>query len=129
MRALGGTTFPDTVGWRQIAVPAYGPTALVSIGQGAIIPLVALSARALGASVGTAAVVVALIGIGQLIGDLPAGALAARIGEKRALIAACLLDATALLGAFLAPSLLMLAAAIFVVGLAGAVFSLPGRPI
>ena len=79
---------------------------LVSIGQGAILPLVALSARDLGASVGTAAFIVALIGIGQLLGDLPAGALAARIGEQRALVAACLLDAVALLGAFLAPSLI-----------------------
>jgi MFS family permease len=124
MRAPGSKPFPDTVGWRQIAVPAYGPTVLVSIGQGAILPLVALSARALGASVGTAAVVVALIGIGQLIGDLPAGALAARIGEKRALIAACILDVVALLGAFLASSLPLLAAAIFVFGLSSAVFSL-----
>jgi hypothetical protein len=83
MRAPGSKPFPDTVGWREIAVPAYGPTVLVSIGQGAILPLVALSARALGASVGTAAVVVALIGIGQLIGDLPAGALAGSARSER----------------------------------------------
>jgi MFS family permease len=110
--------------WRQIAVTAYGPTLLVSIGQGAILPLVALSARALGASVATAAFFVALIGIGQLVGDLPAGALAARIGEKRALIGACVLDAAALMGAFLAQSLVLLAAAMVVTGLAGAVFGL-----
>jgi hypothetical protein len=57
-----------------------------------------------------------------LIGDLPAGALAARIGGER-----CrrrLLDAVALLGAFLAPSLLLLAVAIFVLRLSSAVFSL-----
>ncbi|WP_312879675.1 MFS transporter [Microlunatus parietis] len=110
--------------WRRIAVPAYGPTILVSVGSGAILPLVALSARDLGASVGIAALIVALIGIGQLVGDLPAGALAARIGERRALIAACLLDAAALLGAFLAKSLILLGVAVFVAGLAGAVFSL-----
>jgi len=114
----------ETIRWRRIAVPAYGPTILVSIGSGAILPLVALSARDLGASVGVAAFVVALIGIGQLVGDLPAGALAARIGERRALIAACLLDTVALGGAFLARSLLLLAIAVFVTGLAGAVFSL-----
>jgi MFS family permease len=102
----------------------YAPTVLVAVGQGAILPLVALSARALGASVGTAAFIVALIGLGQLIGDLPAGALAARIGEKRALIAACALDAVALVGAFLAQSVALLAIAIGVTGLAGAVFSL-----
>jgi MFS family permease len=110
--------------WRDIVITAYGPTLLVSIGQGAILPLVALSARALGASVAIAAFIVALIGIGQLIGDLPAGALAARVGEKRALIGACVLDAAALMGAFLAQSLVLLAVAMVVTGLAGAVFGL-----
>ena len=114
----------STVRWRSIAIPAYGPTILVSIGQGATLPLVALSARDLGASVGVAAFVVALIGIGQLLGDLPAGALAARVGEQKALVAACAVDALALVGAFLARSLWLLALAIFVTGLAGAVFSL-----
>ena len=114
----------DQVSWRRVILPAYGPTVLVAIGYGAILPLVALSARALGASIGTAALIVALTGIGQLLGDLPAGALAARIGERRALIAACLLDSLALLGAFLASSLVLLGAAVLVTGLAGAVFSL-----
>ncbi|MET1004747.1 MAG: MFS transporter [Propionibacteriaceae bacterium] len=115
---------PDTLSWRKVILPAYGPTILVAIGYGAILPLIALSARALGASIGTAALIVALTGIGQLLGDLPAGALAARIGEKRALIAACLVDSVALMGAFLANSLILLGAAVLVTGLAGAVFSL-----
>ena len=115
---------PDRARLRSLVVPIYGPTLLVAIGQGAILPLVALSARALGASVGTAALIVALIGLGQLIGDLPAGALAARIGEQRALVAACILDAVALLGAFLAQSVIVLAVAITVTGLANAVFGL-----
>ena len=117
-------TPPETVRWRSLAVPAYGPTVLVSIGQGAILPLVALSARDLGASVTVAALVVALAGIGQLLGDLPAGALAAQVGEQRALIGACALDALALVGAFLARSLVLLALAVLITGLAGAVFSL-----
>ena len=115
---------PEPVRLRRVAVSVYGPTILVAVGQGAILPLVALSARALGASVGTAALIVALIGVGQLIADLPAGALAARIGERRALIAACVVDALALLGAFLAQSLILLAIAITVTGLAHAVFGL-----
>ena len=105
-------------------MPAYGPTLLVSIGQGAILPLVALSARDLGAGIGLAAFFVALIGLSQLVGDLPAGALAARIGEQRALVGACILDAVALFGAFLAPNLVLLAIAIVVFGLSGSVFSL-----
>ncbi|HEU5484118.1 MAG TPA: MFS transporter [Microlunatus sp.] len=114
----------DTFSWRQVAIPVYGPTLLVSIGAGAILPLVALSARDLGASVGVAALVVAMLGIGQLVGDLPAGALAARIGERRALIIACLVDVAALIGAYLAPSVILLTAAVFVAGLANAVFGL-----
>jgi MFS family permease len=115
------------VRWRTIALTAYGPTALVSIGTGAIVPLIALSARNLGASVGTAALIVALAGVGQLLGDLPAGALAARIGEKYALMAASAVDAIALLGAFWsgrAGSLIGLGIAVFVTGLANAVFNL-----
>jgi MFS family permease len=114
----------EPVPLRSIAVSVYGPTILVAVGQGAILPLVALSARELGASVGMAALIVALIGLGQLIGDLPAGALAARIGERRALIAACAVDALALVGAFLAQSLILLAIAITVTGVAHAVFGL-----
>jgi MFS family permease len=109
---------------RDVAVAAYVPTLLVSLGQGAILPLVALSARDLGAGVGLAAFFVALIGLSQLVGDLPAGALAARIGEQRALVMACVLDAIALLGAFLAPNLLLLALAITAFGLSASVFSL-----
>lgn len=119
-----GPDAADAFSWRHVAVPVYGPTLLVSIGAGAILPLVALSARDLGATIGIAAVVVAMLGIGQLVGDLPAGALAARIGERRALIIACLVDVVALLGAFLAPSVLLLATAVFVAGLANAVFGL-----
>ncbi|HEY5845331.1 MAG TPA: MFS transporter [Microlunatus sp.] len=115
---------PDFIDWRRLVVPIYGPTALVATGYGAILPLVALSARALGASVAVAALVVGLIGLGQLVGDLPAGALAARIGEKWALVGACLADAAALLGAYFAGTVWALAVAVFVTGLAGAVFSL-----
>lgn len=114
----------DAFSWRQVAIPVYGPTLLVSIGAGAILPLIALSARDLGASIGTAALVVAVLGVGQLVGDLPAGALAARIGERRALIIASLIDVVALVGAFLAPNVLALSAAVFVAGLANAVFGL-----
>jgi MFS family permease len=124
---MAPTDDPNTSGvvpWRRLLVPVYGPTVLISIGEGAVLPIVALSARSLGASVGVAALLVALIGIGQLLGDLPAGAVAARIGEKRALILACALDGCALLGAFLASSLVLLAVAMFATGLAYAMFSL-----
>ena len=109
---------------RRIALPAYGPTVLASLGHGAVLPVLALSARALGASVGVAALTVALLGIGQLAASLPSGALAARVGERRALMVAGVIDAVAMTGALLAREVWLLAVAVFVMGIAGALFNL-----
>lgn len=109
---------------RRLALPVYGPTVLISIGMGAVVPLIALSALDLGASVTQAAIIVGLIGFGQLCGDLPAGALAQRFGEKRVLLAACVLEAAAMIVASRTGSLWVLAAAVFTVGLSSAVFGL-----
>ncbi|OYO11380.1 MFS transporter [Enemella evansiae] len=114
----------ESIQWRKVAIAAYAPTLLVSIGYGAVLPLVALSAREMGASVGMAALVVGLHGFGQLVGDLPAGSIAAKLGEKKALIGAALVEAAAQLVAWRATQLAVLAAAVFVIGLAGAVFGL-----
>ena len=122
MRRVSST--PQVSSLRPIAVAAYGPTVLSSIGTGAVVPVLALTARDLGASVGTAAVIVSLLGVGMLVGDLPAGALAARFGERRALLAASLAEATGMAAAGLAPSVLTLGAAVFALGLAGSVFGL-----
>ncbi|MEU6861460.1 MFS transporter [Glycomyces sp. NPDC046736] len=114
----------DSLRLRRLVVPIYGPTVLISIGMGAIIPLIALSALDLGASVTQAAIIVGLIGFGQLAGDLPAGALAQRFGEKRVLLAACVVEAAAMIVASRTGSLWVLAACVFVVGVCGAVFGL-----
>lgn len=107
--------------WR-IAVPAYGPTVLNAVGQGAVLPVVALSAVELGSSVGFAAFLVGVLGFGQFAGSLQAGALVVRIGERQALLAAAAVSAVAWVAAMVVgtPRLLALLAA----GLAGAVFSL-----
>jgi MFS family permease len=47
---------------------------------------VALQARELGASVGVAGLIVAALGLGQVLADLPAGRVVARIGERKALL-------------------------------------------
>ena len=109
---------------RSIALPAYGPPLLYGIGSGAVAPAVALSARALGASLGTAGLVVAVLGVGQIVGDVPAGALAARIGERRAMLVALAVASVALAGCLLAPGVAALVASVFVLGLANSVFGL-----
>ncbi|WP_034807784.1 MFS transporter [Intrasporangium oryzae] len=109
---------------RQVALSAYGPTLLGSTGAGAVSPIIALSARELGASVGVAALVVAALGVGQLLGDLPSGALAARIGERRALLVAAVVEAVGMLVAALAHSVGLLFVGVLVIGLAGSLFGL-----
>ncbi len=112
----------EAVPWKRIGLSAYGPTLLSSVGFGSVAALVPLTALHLGADVATAALVIGLIGVGQLVADLPAGWAAERLGEKRAIVLACLVDAVALLVAWAATSVLVLGAAILVIGMSGAVF-------
>jgi MFS family permease len=71
---------------RRLAVPVFLPAAVFGVGQGAAVPVVALQARELGASVGGAGAIVALLGLGMVLGDLPAGRVVARIGERSAVL-------------------------------------------
>ncbi len=76
---------PADFSWRVLLITAYLPTLLVSIGFGAVVPLIAVSAIDLGASPGMAAFVVGgVYGLGGLLADLPAGAIAARFGRSAA---------------------------------------------
>lgn len=120
----GGTSIADVFAWRRIAVPAFGPTLLSAAAMGAVVPIAALRADELGASLGAAAFVVALTGVGQLVGVLPAGSLVARIGERGTLWRAGVLDVVALAVAGWAPWLWLMGAALFVSGLASSAFFL-----
>src|SRR4029077_2092577 len=73
---------------RKIAVPAFGPSLLFGLGEGAILPIVPLTARDLGASVSMAALVVGLISIGSLINNIPASLITMRWGERWAIVVA-----------------------------------------
>ncbi len=108
--------------FRDIALPAYGPSILSAVGHGAVMPILALRARELGADVSTAAMVVALLGIGSLVASLPAGALVARIGERRALTIVGCLDAVAMAAAALTDSVLALGIAVTFSGMTWTVF-------
>jgi MFS family permease len=101
---------------------AYGPSIVSAIGHGAIMPVLALRARDLGADVSTAAAIVALTGVGMLLASLPAGALVARIGERRALVAAGFVDAVAMAFAALTDSVLGLAAGVLLSGVCWTLF-------
>ena len=108
--------------FRDIALPAYGPSVVSAIGHGAVMPILALRARELGADVSTAALVVALLGIGSLIASLPAGALVARIGERRVLTVVGCLDAVVMAAAALTDSVLALGVAVTLSGMTWTAF-------
>lgn len=115
---------PETFRLRDVAWPAFAPTVVNAVGLGATAPVLALLARDLGASVGQAAFVVALLGVGSLLGALPAGALVARIGERRAMVLAGVADALAMAVVALAPSLPVMGIGVVASGMSWAVFLL-----
>lgn len=108
----------------SIAVPAFGPSLLFGIGEGAILPVIPLSARFLGSSLAGAALVVALIGIGSLVSNIPASLITARYGERRGMVGAAALSLVAMTSCGFASNLWMFAAGVFLVGAASAVFNL-----
>ena len=110
--------------WRAVAVPAYGPTALAGAAMGAVLPVAAMRASDLGASLQGAALVVAMLGVGQLLGAVPAGALVARLGERTTLIRMGIIDVLALAIAGFAPSLWLMGAAMLLSGLASSAYFL-----
>ena len=122
------TTRPAPFSLRSIAVAAFGPTLLFGIGTGAVMPIVALSARDLGASVAVAALIVTLIGLGSWFFNLPASLVTLKFGERGSIVGAAAAAALALAAAALAPQLpegiWLLAAAMVVVGMSSSVFGL-----
>jgi MFS family permease len=108
----------------SLAPTSFLPALIYEIGNGAIAPVIALTALDVGASPGTAGFILALLGIGQILGDLPASSLANRIGDRRAMILAVGVAVVALFCCRIAPSLLVLGAALVVIGMANATFYL-----
>ncbi|MEL6894293.1 MAG: MFS transporter, partial [Actinomycetota bacterium] len=73
---------------RRLVAPVYLPMALASTGTGMLIPLLPLYLDDVGANLRTTAIVLAAGGVGAVAGGLPAGAMVARVGERRVLVAA-----------------------------------------
>lgn len=117
-------TQPEAFSFRTIALPALAPALLFAIGEGAIIPIIPIVADNLGAQLAIAGLIAAMIQVGQVVGDIPSGAIISRIGERTAMIYAALLAILGLVGALLSPNPLVLGVSIFLLGLATAVFAL-----
>ncbi len=109
---------------RTVVVGAFVPSLVFEIGIGAMLPIVPITATGLGASLALAGFMAALLPIGQLLADLPAGALAARLGDRGAMLLAGLVATAGFVGCALAPGLAVLAVCVLAIGAATAVFNL-----
>ncbi|HWS37107.1 MAG TPA: MFS transporter, partial [Actinoplanes sp.] len=109
---------------RQLGPTIYLPAAVWSTGLGAVAPVIVLTATGLGAAPATAAVVAGMLGLGQISGSLPAGVLISRVGERTTMTAASALAVPALIACMLAPNVLLLGAAVALLGLCGSAWML-----
>lgn len=110
--------------FRRIAVPAFGPSLLFGLGEGAILPIIPLLARELGASVPTAAFIVGLISIGSLLNNIPASLITVRWGERWAIVAAGLWSALGMALCVFTAHLGLFAAGCVMVGMSQAIYNL-----
>ena len=114
---------PEFSLWR-IALPAFGPSLLFGMGEGAILPIVALTARDLGASVAIAALAVAMIGIGSLLSNIPASLITMRWGERWSIVGAGVWSAVGMALSMWTSHLGLFAVGCFMVGMSQAVYTL-----
>lgn len=109
---------------RSLIPSAFLPSVSFGIANGAIAPVLALTALDLGVSPVQAALTVSLLGIGLLIGELPSGWFAQVVGERRAMLYSSAVALIAFIVATFAGSLFLLDIAILIVGMTNATFSL-----
>jgi MFS family permease len=108
----------------RFAPMIYGPTVLFALGEGAVIPLIPVLAVSLGADLATSGLIASALVVGQLCGNIPAGWLVARVGERLTMAGAGTLALLGVAGLVFAPSLGLLAASVFIIGLCAAAFGL-----
>lgn len=108
----------------RFAPMIYGPTMLFALGEGAVLPLIPVIAARLGADLATAALIASALVIGQLCGNIPAGWLVARVGERVTMAGAGVLALLGVAGLALAPALWIMALSVFLIGMCAAAFGL-----
>lgn len=109
---------------RSLTTTVFLPAGLYEVGIGAVTPIVAVVAIRDGASLGVAALVLALLGIGQVIGDVPASAVADAIGDRKAMGVAAALSIVAAAGCIFARSVAVLIVGVTLIGAANSTFYL-----
>ncbi|MGN6128183.1 MAG: MFS transporter [Humibacter sp.] len=119
---MSSTDTPFSI--RDVALAAFLPTALFSIGEGAVIPIIPVLAHNLGAGLAMAGFIGGMIMLGEMVGDIPSGWVVSRFGERNSMIGSAMLCIVGLVVCLLAPNDLMLTIGVFFIGLATSVFAL-----
>ncbi|MGW6131392.1 MFS transporter [Cellulomonas sp. NPDC055163] len=109
---------------RRSLAGVYLPALVFQVGIGAAVPMVAVTASQRGASLALAGLLAAMVGVGQILGDVPAGWLASRVGDRRAMLVASGVAALTLTGAALSRDLLVLAVSVLGTGATASVYQL-----
>lgn len=109
---------------RQIALPVFGPSLLFGVGEGAILPVVALTAMNMGATVSLAALIVALISLGSLFSNIPASIFTLHFGERWAIVAAGIWSALGMLLITLTSHLWIFSLGCVMIGMSQAIYHL-----
>lgn len=115
---------PGAGALKPLVTTVFVPAAIFGIGQGAAAPIMAVTARDLGASIAVAGLIVALGGLGAVLGDLPAGRIVSRFGERRSIIGGSALGATGVVICLFAATPGVLGIGALLTGLANAVWGL-----
>ncbi|CAN5241880.1 MFS transporter [soil metagenome] len=115
---------PSDFSLKSIAVAAFGPSLLFGFSQGAMLPVIAISAIDRGADLATASLVVSLLGIGSLVTNIPSGIITTRFGERRSMVFAAALSALGLVLCLFPFGLVFYAVGVFLVGAASSIFML-----
>lgn len=109
---------------RELVLPVYLPTAMLSFGQGLMVPIIPLYAKQFGGSYGMAGLVVSAAWMGTMLTDLPAGLLLQRLGFRRSMVLGALLFSVATIALGLATMTPELVGFRFVVGIGTAFWGL-----
>lgn len=103
---------------RKFFLPVICPSAIVSTIQQALLVVLPLYVLSIGGTLAESAMIIGFKGIGMMLGDLPAGLLLARFGDKRLMLGAAVISSLSLALMALFPTLGVLTAAALLLGFA-----------
>lgn len=109
---------------RRLIAPVYLPSLLFTAAEGALLPILPVSAVLYGFSLAEAAIVTTVLMLGTVIFEIPAARITAKIGERNAILISAAMGSALLLLAFFDFGYLALLAAALGFGAAHALFGL-----